>query len=205
MDPNALSGKPRIQERINVKAFVLPATRAVFEVLSRLPETRPWVDSIEKANCYIVVAEVTMADKISAEFVLKQGVSNDLTGESAKEAIEVGKNEIGKVRRLLTETTMDLLEKMSRVARKEYYETEENFKRKVQGRTTGNSEKTGIGCDKPWPKKIFEEGKCVENRKQGYKSLTTQLASQDCENQFCHFFIQENKETDKAYKKRKRI
>ena len=43
-------------------------------------------------------------------------MSNDLTGESAKEAIEVGKNEIGKVRRLLTENTMDLLEKMSRVA-----------------------------------------------------------------------------------------
>jgi hypothetical protein len=92
-----------------------------------------------------------------------------------------------------------------RVARKEYYETEENFKRKVERRKTGNSEKTGIGCDQPWPKKIFEEGKCVENRKQDYKSLTTQLASQDCENQFCHFFIQENKKTDKAYKKRKLI
>lgn len=203
MDPNALSGKPLIQERINVKAFVLPATRAVFEVLSRLPETRPWVN--EDAKCYIVVAEVMLADEISAEFVLKQGVSNDLMGKSAKEAIEMGKTEIGKVRRLLTETTMDLLEQMSRVARKEYYESEENFERKVKGRTTGNSEKTGIGCNKPWPKKIFEEGKCVENRKQGYKSLTTQLASQDCENQFCHFFIQENKETDKAYKKRKRI
>ena len=38
-----------------------------------------------------------MADEISAEFVLKQGVSNDLMGKSAKEAIEMGKTEIGKV------------------------------------------------------------------------------------------------------------
>ena len=203
MDPNSLSGIPLIQKRINVEAFVLPGTPDVFEALRLLPETRPWANKY--AKCYLVVIAVMMAEDISPKFVLKQGVSNDLMGESAKEAIEVGKNEIGKVRRLLTENTMDLLEKMSRVARKEYYKTEENLKRKVEGRRTGKSERTGIGCDKPWVKKILEEGKCVENRMQGYKSLTTQLASQDCDNQSCHFFIQETKKTDKAYKKRKRI
>ena len=139
-----------------------------------------------------------------AGFVLKQGVSNDLKGESAKEAIEMGKNESGNVRRFLTETTMDLLEKLSRVERKKYFGSKENFKRKVKGRKTGNSERIGIGCDLPWPRKIYEEGSCVENRKQGYKSLTTQLASQDHENQFRYFFIRENKKADKAYTKRRK-
>ena len=192
LDPNALSGFGGTTARLYVKALLLKATEETKTLLLRLPETAKWVCT--DAICFVVVAEVMKGCPIPAGFVLRQGVSNDPMGESAKEAMREGS-----VKQILSQSTMDILEKVSREQRAEYCES---FERKVKRRKTGNSEKTGIGCHKPWPLKIYENGKCVENRKMCYKSHVTQLASQDCEDQFCYFFIQETKQTDPAYKKR---
>lgn len=201
-DQNALSGLRDDTSRLYVKALVLKATDSTYETLIQLPETAPYADKVDRTNTYVVIIEAMIGQqKIPEGFVLNQGVSNDLMGESAVKALELAKKEKGKVRRFLVDSTIDILEEVSRKQRKESYESNEKMEKKVKSRQTGNSEKTGFGCDKPWPKKIYEDGKCVENRKQGYKSLTTQLASQDPDNQFCYFFIQENKKTDKAYKK----
>ena len=198
-DQNALSGIPGVNSRLYVKAFILQATEDTYRKLRELPETAPWVDP--EANTYVVIIEAMIGQqKIQNGFVLNQGVSNDLMGESAVQALQMAKEEKkGRVRRFLVDETIELLQEVSRNQRKENYESNEKMEKKVKSRMTGNSEKTGFGCDKPWPKKIYEDGKCVENRKQGYKSLTTQLASQDPDNQFCYFFIQENKKTDKEY------
>ena len=202
LDQNALSGFQETTSRLYVKALVLKATESTYGILQKLPETASWVDPVAQTNTYVVLIEAMIGQqKISEGFVLNQGVSNDLMGESAVEALKMAKQEKGKVRRFLVDKTVEILEEVSRKQRKENYESNEKTEKKVKSRKTGNSEKTGFGCDKPWPKKIYEDGKCVENRKQGYKSLTTQLASQDPDNQFCYFFIQENKKTDKAYKK----
>ena len=91
-DQNALSGFREETSRLYVKAIILKATESTYEILQKLPETAPWVDP--EANTYVVIIEAMIGQqKIPKGFVLNQGVSNDLMGESAVEALKMAKEE----------------------------------------------------------------------------------------------------------------
>ena len=72
-------------------------------------------------------------------------------GESAEDAMKMAKRMNGKVRRLFVGSTVEVPEEVSRKQREEAHGSKEKMEKKVKNIKTGNSEKTGFGCDKPWP------------------------------------------------------
>jgi hypothetical protein len=200
LDPNSISGFEGTTGRLYVKTLLLKPTEKIILLLKRLP-TKEWFDLA--AKCFVVVVEVMRGAEVPEGFVLRQGVSNEPMGESVKEAMKLGEKQ-GRVKKLLSDDTTAIVEKASKEQRAEFYGTEMFFNEKMKKRKWGDSVKKGFGCHKPWPLKILTNGKCVENRQMSYKSHITQLASENYDDQYCYFFIQETKQTDPAYRKKRR-
>ena len=120
LDSNALSGVEGTTGRLYVKALILNRTDEVVTLLQSLLATKKWVDL--SANCFVVVVKVMSGAAVPEGFVLRQGVSNDPMGESVKEAMKVGEKE-GRVKQLLSDDTTEIIVKVSKEQRAEFYGT----------------------------------------------------------------------------------